>query len=88
MHGIYAINILPHQLPYSHDVRVYGFDGGRPGTAYMPRALCNMPLSVGLAKCGHAAETFAACERHYDFIIYIPWNSPEIGSHVALSFYF
>ena len=41
---IYAISKLPHQLPYSHDVRVYGFDGGRPGTAYAPHALHNMPL--------------------------------------------
>ena len=29
MHGIYAINKLPRQLPYWHDVCVYGFDGGR-----------------------------------------------------------
>ena len=52
---------LPHQLPYSHDLRVYGFDGGCPGTAY---ALRNMPLLVGPAKCGHAAKTLAARERH------------------------
>ena len=67
MHGTYAINKLPYQLPYSHDVHVYGFDGGHPGTAYAPRALRNMPLLVGLAKCGHAAKMLAACERHYNF---------------------
>ena len=69
-HGIYAINKLPHQLPYSHDVRVYGFDGGHPGTAYAPRALHNMPLLIGLAKCGNATKTFVTCERHDDLITF------------------
>ena len=41
---IYAINKPPHQLPYSHDIRVYGFNGGHPGTAYVLRTLHNMPL--------------------------------------------
>ena len=44
MHGIYAINKLPRQLPYSHDVRVYGFNGGRPGTAYAAHALHNIAI--------------------------------------------
>ena len=80
MHDIYAINILPRQLPYSHDVSfcihmmyvcVYGFNGGRPGTAYAPHTLRNMPLLVGLAKCGHAAKTLAMRERHDDFITFL-----------------
>ena len=69
--GIYTINKLPHQLPYSLDVHVYGFTGGRPGTAYAPCALHNMPLLVWLAKYGHAAKTLVACERHYDFITFL-----------------
>ena len=34
------------QLPYSHDIRVYSFNGGHPGTAYTPHALRNMPSRV------------------------------------------
>ena len=71
MHGIYAINKLPRQLPYSHAVRVYGFNGGRPSSAYVPRALRNMTWLVGLAKCSHAAKTLAAHKRHYDFITFL-----------------
>ena len=42
-HGINTINKLPRQLPYSYDIRVYGFNGGYPGTAYvMPRTLHNI----------------------------------------------
>ena len=81
---IYAINKLPCQLPYSHDIRVYGFDGGCPGIAYAPRALRKIPLLVGLVKCSHAAKKLAARERHFD----IPWKCPEIGSRMVLSFYF
>ena len=37
-------------------------------------------IVVGPAKCGHGAKTLVARERHDDFT----WNSPEIGSRVAL----
>ena len=84
MHAM-NIRILPRQLPCSHDVRVYGFDGRCPGTAYAPHALRSMPLLVKLSNCDHAAKTLTTCERHYDFIT---WNSPEIGSDAALSVYF
>ena len=71
--GIAAtINKLPHQLPCSNYVRVYGFEGGHPGTVYVPCALCSTsPLVIldGLAKCGHVAKMLAACEKHYDFNI-------------------
>ena len=50
----------------------------------MPHALRNVPLLVGLVKCGHAAKTLAVHKRHYDFIT----NSPEIDSHVWRVFLF
>ena len=71
VYNYYAINKLPRQLPYSHDVRVYGFDGRYPGTAYTPHALRNMPLLVRLAKCGNATIELVMRERHYDFITFL-----------------
>ena len=70
-HGIiilYAINKLPRQLPYSHAVRVYGFDGGCPGPAYAPHTLHSMPLLVGLAKCGHVAKMLMVRESTMTFL--------------------
>ena len=77
-HGtcIYAINKLPRQLPYSH-VHMY--------TVSMAGAevLRNIPLLVGLAKCGHVIKTLAARKRHYDFITFlgIPRKWRETWAH-------
>ena len=72
---IYTISELPRQLPYSHDVCVYGFDGRHTVSIAGARVLLTHH-----AKCDHVAKMLAVHERRDDLIT-------EFGSRVALSFY-